>query len=51
MLRDEDCRTAVLGKTERAVGWEGNGRLITTELVRHCNRGNPQKPIGPVYRR
>jgi hypothetical protein len=25
MLRDEDCRTAGFGKTERPVGWEGNG--------------------------
>jgi hypothetical protein len=46
MLRDEDCRTAVLGKTERAVGWEGNGKLTMGELVRHCEWGNPQKPIG-----
>jgi hypothetical protein len=46
MLRDEDCRTAVLGKTERAVGWEGNGNPITVELVRHCEGGNPQKLIG-----
>jgi hypothetical protein len=36
MLRDEDCRTAVLGKTERTVGWEGNGEPIMTGLVRHC---------------
>lgn len=26
MVCDEDCRTAVFGKTERTVGWEGNGR-------------------------
>ena len=25
MAYDEHCRTAVLGKTERTVGWEGNG--------------------------
>ena len=25
MVCDEDCRTAVLGKTERTVGWEGDG--------------------------
>jgi RNA-directed DNA polymerase len=25
MLCDEDCRTAGFGKTERPVGWEGNG--------------------------
>jgi hypothetical protein len=36
MLCDEDCRTAVLGKTERTVGWEGNGEPAMTELVRHC---------------
>jgi hypothetical protein len=50
MLCDEDCRTAVLGKTERTVGWEGDGELIMTGLVRHCTWGNPQKLIGTVYR-
>ena len=35
MVGDEDCRTAVLGKTERTVGWEGNGELTMTRLVRH----------------
>jgi len=25
MLCDEDCRAAGFGKTERPVGWEGNG--------------------------
>jgi hypothetical protein len=34
---DEDCRTAGLGKTERPVGWEGNGEPATMVLVRHCN--------------
>ena len=34
---DEDCRTAVLGKTERTVGWEGDGDPIMTGLVRHCH--------------
>src|SRR5262245_55618705 len=33
----EDCRTAVFGKTERTVGWEGNSDLTRTGLVRHCN--------------
>ena len=37
MVCDEDCRTAVLGKTERTVGWEGDGDPIMTGLVRHCN--------------
>ena len=27
MLCDEDCRTAGFGKTERPVGWEGDGEL------------------------
>ena len=39
MVCDEDCRTAVLGKTERTVGWEGDGDPIMTGLVRHCKRG------------
>ena len=46
MLGDEDCRTAGLGKTERPVGWEGNGELVMMTLMRHCIRGNPQKQIG-----
>ena len=46
MLWDEDCRTAGLGKTERPVGWEGNGELVMRGLVRHCRWGNPQKQIG-----
>jgi hypothetical protein len=37
MLCEEDCRTAVLGKTERTVGWEGNGEPAMTKLVRHCH--------------
>lgn len=28
MLCDENCRTAGFGKTERPVGWEGNGETI-----------------------
>jgi len=42
MLCDEGCRTAVFGKTERTVGWEGNGDPVMTGLLRHCTRGNPQ---------
>jgi Reverse transcriptase (RNA-dependent DNA polymerase) len=42
MLCDEDCRTAGFGKTERPVGWEGNGELVMTGLMRHCSRGNSQ---------
>src|SRR4030095_7642705 len=37
MLCEEGCRTAVLGKTERTVGWEGDGDPIMTGLVRHCH--------------
>ena len=48
MLWDEDCRTAGLGKTERPVGWEGNGEPARMTLVRHCRRGNPQKQIGAI---
>jgi hypothetical protein len=33
---EEGCRTAGLGKTERPVGWEGNGELAMLRLVRHC---------------
>ncbi len=40
MLREEDCRTAVFGKTERTVGWEGNGEGAMMKLVRHCE-GKP----------
>ena len=50
MRCDEDCRTAGFGKTERPVGWEGNGELIMMKLVRHCERGNPQEQIGFIYR-
>ena len=42
MRCDEDCRTAGFGKTERPVGWEGNGELVMTGLMRHCSRGNSQ---------
>src|SRR5262249_40530223 len=42
MRCEEDCRTAGLGKTERPVGWEGNGEPARRTLVRHCTRGNPQ---------
>jgi RNA-directed DNA polymerase len=40
MVDGEDCRTAVFGKSERTVGWEGNGDLTTSGLVRHC-KGKP----------
>ena len=40
MLWDEDCRTAVFGKTECPVGWEGNGVATMMQLVRHCH-GKP----------
>jgi hypothetical protein len=43
MIQDEDYRTAVFGKTERTVGWEGDGEPAMTRLVRHCVRGNPQR--------
>src|ERR1700694_2231176 len=33
MLWDEDCRTAGLGKTERPVGWEGNGEPARSTLL------------------
>jgi hypothetical protein len=46
MLCDEDCRTAGFGKTERPVGWEGNGELVMARIVRHCAWGNPQQQIG-----
>ena len=36
MLWNEDCRTAVCGKTARTVGWEGDGEPIMMGLVRHC---------------
>ena len=36
MVDGEDGRTAVFGKSERTVGWEGNGDLTTSGLVRHC---------------
>src|SRR5215467_13478137 len=41
MLWEEDCRTAGFGKTERPVGWEGDGELSRVKLVRHCERGKP----------
>lgn len=43
MVQDEDYRTAVFGKTERTVGWEGDGEPAMTGLLRHCVRGNPQR--------
>lgn len=44
---DEGCRTAVFGKTERTVGWEGNGDPVMSGLLRHCIRGNPQRTDRP----
>ena len=43
MIQDEDYRTAVFGKTERTVGWEGDGEPAMIGLVGHCMRGNPQR--------
>lgn len=43
MIQDEDYRTAVFGKTERTVGWEGDGEPAMIGLLRHCIRGNPQR--------
>src|SRR5262249_54587675 len=37
MFCEEGGRTAVLGKTERTVGWEGDGDPIMMGLVRHCH--------------
>jgi len=37
MAHNEDCRTAVFGKTERTVGWEENGTPDEQSPVRHCN--------------
>lgn len=48
MLCDEGCRTAVFGKTERTVGWEGNGEPIMTGLLRHCDEGNLQSTDRPA---
>lgn len=47
MLCDEDCRTAVFGKTERTMRWEGNGEPAMIGLVRHCIGGNPQTTDRP----
>lgn len=44
---DEGCRTAVFGKTERTVGWEGNGDPAMIGLMRHCAWGNPQRTDRP----
>jgi len=46
---DEGCRTAVLGKTERTVGWEGNGETIMNGLVRHC-KGKPAETDRPFLK-
>jgi len=47
MVQDEDYRTAVFGKTERTVGWEGNGEPVMIELLRYCRWGNPQQTDKP----
>ena len=47
---DEGCRTAVLGKTERTVGREGNGELTMMWPVRHCDGETRSQRIGPIYR-
>jgi len=47
MVQDEDYRTAVFGKTERTVGWEGDGDPAMIGLLRHCARGNPQQTDMP----
>src|SRR3974377_749418 len=47
MVQDEDYRTAVFGKTERTVGWEGDGEPAMTGLVRHCMMGNLQRTDRP----
>ena len=47
MLCDEDCRTAVFGKTERTVRWEGDGDPVMMGLLRHCNWRNPQSTDRP----
>ena len=44
---DEGCRTAVFGKTERTVGWEGDGDPTMMGLLRHCDWGNPQSTDRP----
>src|SRR5271166_2279833 len=59
---EEDCRTAGFGKTERPVGWEGNGELVMMGLVRlrhqpqRCPRRNlarlqPARRHGKPHRR
>jgi hypothetical protein len=50
MVCDEDCRTAVLGKTERTVGWEGDGEPTRRGLVRHCHGGKPAATARPCLR-
>jgi len=48
---DEDCRAAVFGKTERTVGWEGNGAPVTVGLVRHCMGKPADNGQAPTYSR
>jgi hypothetical protein len=41
MLCDEDCRTAGFGKTERPVGWEGDGELARMTASEALRKGKP----------
>ncbi|MEO0842197.1 MAG: hypothetical protein AAF063_25265 [Cyanobacteria bacterium J06643_5] len=41
MLGDEDCRTAVFGKTERPVGWEGNDEILVAKTSEALCRSIP----------
>ena len=45
---DEGCRTAVFGKTERTVGWEGDGDPIMSGLLRHCTGETRSQQIGLI---
>lgn len=51
MRCEEDYRTAVFGKTERTVGWEGDGDPIRITLVRHCKGETRSEQIGVIYHR
>lgn len=39
---DEDCLTAVFGKTERTVGWEGDGETSSEKASKALCLGHPQ---------
>jgi Group II intron, maturase-specific domain len=47
MQCDEDCRTAGFGKTERPVGWEGNGEYRHDGDNEALLKGNPQPTDRP----